>query len=128
VTLSVIIYIITPYFQNPSVAKQTISKIVLLSETNTPTDEFFLINRTSALIVKNENDVYISLEGDVTADEYAVINCVENWWYIERISDVRSVGLKRTEEQYVYKLKAGMCYRLQRNDVIYIENERLLVL
>jgi len=124
---SVIVYSLIPLFYKVQNLAHDITKLVFLSETNTPTDEFSLINRTSVVISKGEA-VYISLESHSANDEYAVINRVRNYWYIERVSEARSIGLKRAGEQYVYKLKPSMSYRLYINDIIYIENERLLVI
>ncbi|MCL1810044.1 MAG: hypothetical protein FWG42_09820 [Clostridiales bacterium] len=105
-----------------------VTKIALLSEANELKEEFSLIDKMSALIGKNETAVCLISVDDAEVDKYAVINCVDGYWYIERVSDGRSVGLKRAGEQYVYKLKTGMHYRLHENDVIYVENERLLVI
>jgi hypothetical protein len=124
---SVIVYSVVPLFRRKRALSPDISKIVLLSETNALMDEFSLANRKSALIVKGDF-IDICLQNDLAADEYAVINCVANYWYIERVSDTLSVGLKRGGEQYVYKLKPALCYRLYSSDIIYIENERLLVI
>ena len=124
---SVFIYAVKPLLHKARAATPAISQIIVLSEANTPMDEFSLINRTSALIVK-EDFIYITVENDLSSTEYAVINRVESYWYIERVSDALNIGLKRAGEQYVYKLKPAMCYRLHKNDVIYIDNGRLLVM
>ena len=106
---------------------QGITRIALLSESNAPKEEFSLINRTSVLIGKRDT-VYFRSEIDLALDGYAVLNCVSSYWYVERAFDERNVGLKRAGEQFVYRLKTGMSYRLQINDIIYIGHERLLVL
>ena len=103
-----------------------VTKLVLLSESNSPTEEFSLLGRMSAMISK-ENTVYLSSEDDFTVYDYAVLNLVEKYWYVERMYEKRSVMLKRAGEQNVYKLKTGVCYKLQSNDILYIDNERLLV-
>ncbi|MCL2151758.1 MAG: hypothetical protein FWH57_02185 [Oscillospiraceae bacterium] len=108
-------------------SSQRITRIVLLSESNTPKEEFSLVNRMSVLIGKRDA-VYFRSEIDLAVDGYAVVNCVDDNWYLERVFDERSVGLKRAGEQFVYRLKTGMSYKLQINDIIYIGNERLLVL
>jgi len=105
-----------------------VTKMALLSDANEIKDEFSLIDRMSVLIGKHEAVVCLISEDDAEVDKYAVINCVDGYWYIERVSDGRSVGLKCAKEQYVYKLKTGMHYRLHTNDVVYIDNERLLVI
>ena len=125
---AVVVYSAKPLLRDRQSLAGAISKIVMLSDANVPTDEFLLINRTSALIAKGDSGyVYISLEGDFAADEYAILNRVDGAWYIERLSESKSVGLRRAGEQYVYKLKSGMFYKLRANDIIHIEKERLLL-
>ena len=124
--ISVILYNTTNLFRENRVSERSVTKIVLLSESNSPKEEFTLVGRTSLLIGKRD-EVYIRSEIDLALDGYAVINLVENNWYVERIFDERSIGLKRAGEQFVYRLKTGMSYRLQINDILYIGNERLLV-
>ena len=129
VACTVIICTVAPLFQKVQNETQDISKItkiILLSDTNTPVDDYSLVNRTSALINKG-GAVDMSMESDSSTKGYAVVNRVENEWYVERISEERSVALKRAGEQYIYKLKMGMCYRLNLNDILYVEKERLLV-
>ena len=126
---TVIVCTVAPMFHKVQSETQNISKItkiVLLSDFNTPTDDFSLINRTSALIKKG-GAADMSMESDSSVKGYAVVNRVENEWYVERISEERTVALKRAGEQYIYKLKMGMCYRLNLNDILYVEKERLLV-
>jgi hypothetical protein len=124
---SVVIYTTWSLLHKARGSAQRITRIVLLSESNTPKEEFSLVNRMSVLIGKRDA-VYFRSEIDLAVDGYAVVNCVDNNWYLERVFDERSVGLKRAGEQFVYRLKTGMSYRLQINDIIYIGNERLLVL
>jgi hypothetical protein len=124
---TVVVYTTWSLLHKTRGSAQRITRIVLLSESNTPKEEFSLINRMSVLIGKRDA-VYFRSEIDLAVDGYAVVNCVDNNWYLERVFDERSVGLKRAGEQFVYRLKTGMSYRLQINDIIYIGNERLLVL
>jgi flagellar basal body-associated protein FliL len=123
----VIFYAFRLLFRKNKGSGQIITKIVLLSESNSLLEEFSLIKRTSVLIGKREH-IYIRTEVDLTVDEYAVLNFVNNCWYVERVLDERRVGIKRAGEQFVYRLKTGMCYQLHINDIICIDNERLLVL
>ena len=124
---SVIIFSIRSLHRKSRGPTQGITRIVLLNEANEPKEEYSLINRTSALIGKRDT-VYFRSEIDLAVDGYAVINCVDSYWYVERVFEERSVGLKRAGEQFVYKLRTGINYQLQINDIIYISNERLLVL
>ena len=125
--ISVLVFSIMQLLRRSRVATPGVSRIVLLTDMNAHKEEFSLSNRSSILIGKRET-VYIRSEIDLALDGYAVINCVGNYWYVERIYDERSVGLKRAGEQFVYRLKTGISYKLHINDIIYIGNERLLVL
>ena len=126
VALAAIIYFSRPFFRKISGKTQEIKKILLLNDANVSVDEFSLINRTSALIGFNES-VFFRAEDDLTGEVCVLLNCVDNFWYAERVTDERSVGIKRAAEQYVCKLKSDMCYKLQVNDIIYIEKERMLI-
>ena len=126
---SAIIYFLITIIRKPHIP-QDISKITLLSENdNTIIDKHSLdlSDKTSVLICKGEIIYFRLSEGAAGAEEYAVLNRVEQYWYIENITDARRVGIKRAGEQYVYKLKNNMRYKLQSNDVIYIKKERLLI-
>ena len=126
---SIIIYFLIPILRKPHIT-QDITKIVLLSENeNAMIDKYSLdlSNKTSALICKGDTIYFRLTEGALPTEEYAVLNRVEQYWYIESITDARRVGIKRAGEQYVYKLKKNMPYRLQSNDVIHIKKERLLI-
>jgi len=126
-SLTVVVFSAWSLFRKARGTAQSITRIVLLSEFNTPKEEFSLVDRTSVLIGKRDT-VYFRSEIDLAVDGYAVVNRVENYWYVERVFEERSVGLKRAGEQFVYRLKTSMSYKLQVNDIIYIGSERLLVL
>ena len=125
-----IIYILIPIIQKPRKisAVPEISTIVQLSEKdNAILEEYTLdiADKTSMLICKGET-IYFSLtEGNNPSEEYAILNKVDQYWYIESLTT--RVGIKRAREQYVYKLKPKMPYKLQKNDIIYIEKIRLLI-
>jgi len=126
-SLSIFVFSAWSLFRKAKSTAQDITRLVLLSEFNAPKEEFSLVDRMSVLIGKRDA-VYFRSEIDLAVDGYAVVNRVDNHWFIERVFDERSVGLKRAGEQFVYRLKTGMSYKLQQNDIIYIGSERLLVL
>jgi len=125
--LSIVVFSAWSMLKKAQSTAQDITRIVLLSEFNAPKEEFSLVDRTSVLIGKRDA-VYFRSEIDLAVDGYAVVNRVDNFWYVERVFDERSVGLKRAGEQFVYRLKTGLSYKLHLNDIIYIGSERLLVL
>jgi len=123
---SILVHSIVLMFRKVQSPIPVISKIVVLTETNVPLNEFSLHDKSSMLVGKSDT-IYFRLEGDLSSDEYALLNRVESNWYIERLSSELSVSLKRAGEQYIYKLKPKMFYKLQVNDVVFIGNERLLL-
>jgi len=127
VSLCVMVYCLYPYFRSMRIPENCVTKLAVLSETNAWQNEFYLEKKTSTLICLSDM-VYLShLEGKTKDEEYASLNRVGDIWYLERLSDERNVGMKRFGEQYVYKLKTNIVYKLRINDIIYIENDRLLV-
>ncbi|MCL1976056.1 MAG: hypothetical protein FWG61_07860 [Firmicutes bacterium] len=123
---AIIVYLLSPFLRKKHHGTQNITKIALLSDANIAVEEFSLLNRTSALICFNDSACFRT-EDDQTGEVCVLLNCVDSFWYAERVTDERSVGIKRAAEQYVCKLKSGMCYRLQINDIIYIDKERMLM-
>ena len=127
-TLIIIIYVIRSLYWQTRYYGSSLSKIVILSDSNTYQSECSLINRNSVLICKADEIYFSFLDARFPTEEYALLNCVNNTWYIERSSDNQNVGIKHAGEQYVYKLKIGIPYKINRNDVVYIDGERLVVL
>lgn len=103
-----------------------IAKIVPLSDANEPVESkaFYLINKSSAVIARNDT-VYVAEKCGGADEIYAVLNKAEGHWYLERETDSRRVGLKPAGEQLVYKVKPDMRYRLNSDDIIYIDGDRL---
>ena len=118
------------FFGRPAKDMPSVNRVVLLSENNAHKREYLLREKRSALIGKGDAD--IDLEGadssPLIAYEHAVMNRVGNDWFVERVSAEGMVGLRHKEGPYIYILKVGICYKLYTYDVLYIENERLLVL
>jgi hypothetical protein len=125
--LATLIYTVFLLLRRARGSTRGITKIIMLSAENEMMDSFSLANRTSALISAG-GAVDVGLENDLPVDGYAVANRVGSDWYVERISDERSIAIKRAGDQYVYKMKANLSYRLYANDILYVGDERLLVL
>ena len=84
--------------------------------------------KTSAMISFGYRLYFNFTNTDITDEDYACINKAGNHWYIERISEKRNVGIKLAGEQYIYKLKINFVYKIKKDDIIYIDGERLLVI
>ena len=109
---------------------KVITKITLLSDTNS-TDRLYLLSGKESALIGKGYEAYIDLEhadqSHLISYEHAIVNQIDDNWFLECVSEEYGVGLKRSTDQYVYKLKPGICYKLFINDVIYIAGERLLV-
>ena len=127
-SLATAIYCIWPQLRLPLEQPSHINRLALLSESNSITNEYHLDNKMSTLICLGDTVYFNFLEGNKNNEEYAVLNKIGNNWHIERITEERNVGIKRAGEQYVYKLKVNSVYKIQSNDIVYIGNERLLVI
>ena len=85
--------------------------------------EVLLSDKHSFLITgaKNGRDVFIESIQDPDSDRhlYGVCNLVNGRWYFETMTVSRPIGLKRGNENVIYRLKEGMLYQLDAADVIY---------
>ena len=69
---------------------------------------------------------YVVAEGALT-HEYAVLNLEKNYWYIEAISDLRNVGIRKEYDYIFRRLKSNMLYLIEQNDVIEIAGEKIVI-
>ena len=126
----VLIHVLIEIYRQNNELPKIITKITLLSDSNSTEKLFLLSGKESALIGKGD-EAYIDLENadksHLISYEHAILNQVDDNWFLECVSEEYEVGLKRSNNQYVYKLKPGICYKLFVNDVLYIAGERLLV-
>lgn len=78
---------------------------------------------------KGKNEIVIdhTQKNELDSYEYAVLNFVSGHWYIEVLSGKYPVGLKKENDSVIYKLKLGMPYKLNVNDIIYIDSNKILL-
>uniref|UniRef100_N2AIP7 FHA domain-containing protein n=1 Tax=Eubacterium plexicaudatum ASF492 TaxID=1235802 RepID=N2AIP7_9FIRM len=93
--------------------------------------EVLLQDKQSFLVTgaKNGKDVFIESIRDPDSDRYlyGVCNLVGGLWYFETMSDTRPIGLKRGDENVIYRLKEGMLYQLSATDVIYADTCKIVI-
>ncbi len=108
-----------------------ISKLILIGSGGKPDKEWSLLEINSLLLGKNmdNNIVDIDLSDEVYADyvapKHAVMNKADGIWYIEDYDSVNGVGIKKVGEEYAFKLKPNVLYRLDKGDVVHISKIRL---
>lgn len=93
--------------------------------------EVLLSDKHSFLITgaKNGRDVLIESIYDPDSDRYlyGVCNLVNGRWFFETMTASRPIGLKRGNENVIYRLKEGMLYQLDAADVIYADTCKIVI-
>ena len=144
VYLLIQIYYLSNYIV-PSATKEPWRDLQLRKRENTsPFDALLLVNsegkikrevllsdKHSFLITgaKNGRDVFIESIHDPDSDRYlyGVCNLVNGRWYFETMTASRPIGLKRGNENVIYRLKEGMLYQLDASDVIYADTCKIVI-
>ncbi len=111
--------------------QSNISKIILMGSKGKPDMEWSLGLLNSVLIGKNTENVFVDIDlsddvyADYVAPKHAVMNLADGIWYIEDYDSVNGVGIKKVGEEYAFKLKPNVLYRLDKGDVIHISKIKL---
>lgn len=110
-----------------------ISKIILIDENENNLDEWNIIGKSSMIIGKNTKSRKVDIDLSKTKDEYlvsknhAVMNYAANSWYIEDLGSAYGVGIKKLNGSFRKKLKVETPYKLEKGDIICINNVRLIL-
>ncbi len=103
---------------------------VLISGKGKIAGELLLHDKHSFVVTgkKSGKEVCFGRGGDVAPDRYlyGICNLSCGCWYFEAAPG-RPVGLRRGNEGMVYRLKAGIPYRLFETDVIYVDTFKIAV-
>lgn len=89
--------------------------------------------KTSLLIGKgsNNNEVDVDLSdtefGSLVSRQHAVLNMMNDDWYIEDIESVNGCGLKKANETSSVRMEKSRPYKLESGDIIYIAKTKLLI-
>ncbi len=107
------------------------SSLLLVNGEGKIKKEVFLQDQHSFLITgaKKGRQVFVEQIQDPDADRYlyGVCNLVRGRWYLEVLSESRPVGIRRGEENVVYRLKEGIPYQLTASDVIYADTFKIVM-
>jgi amino acid transporter len=126
----ILIYALVELNRQNNELPKIITRITLLTDSNS-TDRLFLLSGKESALIGKGDEAYVDLEhaeqSHLISYEHAILNQVADNWYLECVSEEFEVGLKRAANPYVYKVKPGICYKLYINDVLYIAGERLLL-
>ena len=123
-----------PAREEPQYPQSPISCFSLISEAGGREKEWYVSGATSFLVGKSTADTEVDIElGDTqystyVSCEHAAINLVTGCWYIEDLDSENGVGIRRRNDEYVYRLKPGNSYEIDVGDVIYISKAKILVM
>jgi len=106
-----------------------VSKLVMMDQSGGVRAECILTDKRTLVIGKNEHaDEYLKYAGDGSVThEYAVLNLERNYWYIEAVSELRNVGIRKDYDYVFRRLKSGTLYLIEPNDAIEIAGEKIVV-
>lgn len=93
--------------------------------------EFLLRDKHSFLITGKKNGREVFAESTPQPEPgrylYGICNLVGGYWYFESVSGERPVGLRRGNENVIYRLKQGIPYQLSASDVIYADTCKIVI-
>lgn len=107
-----------------------VSKLLKLNEAGDIKSEYDLKNKKSLIIGQNEheeNELIYAVVGGSLKYEYAVLNLEKNYWYIEAISEIWGVGIRKEYDGLFRRLKNDKPCLIGKNDVIEIAGEKIIV-
>ena len=107
-----------------------VSRLVMLDKSGGVKAECDLRNTRSLIVGKDEHsDAFLKFaaaDGSVR-HEYAVLNLEKKYWYIESVSELRNVGIRKDYDYLFRRLKSGTLYLLEPNDALEIAGEKIVV-
>ena len=107
-----------------------ISRLMSMKDTGDIKSDYDLVNKKAIIIGKNdleESGLEYAGMGDTLKHEYAVMNLEKNYWYIEAVSDVYGVGVRKEHDSVFRRLRTGKPCLMGKNDIIEIAGEKIIV-
>jgi len=114
----------------PAPGVPDVSRLVMLDKSGGVRAECDLKNARSLIVGKDEHsDAFLKFaaaDGSVR-HEYAVLNLEKKYWYIESVSELRNVGIRKDYDYLFRRLKSGKLYLLEPGDALEIAGEKIVV-
>ncbi len=110
-----------------------VNELILIDDQGSEKITWTLKGKTCILIGKKakDSDVDIDLSeceySSLVSRQHAVLNLVENDWFLEDIGSVNGSGLKKMSDSSNIAIEQGEPYKIDPGDIIYIANTKLLV-
>lgn len=107
------------------------ASLLLVSGEGKIKSEFVLHGKRSFIITGKKNGTEVFLEHAQNPEPgkflYGFGNLTGGHWYLETVSSKTPAGLRRGDENVIYKLKEEIPYQLRRSDVIYIHTYKIVI-
>lgn len=112
--------------------RSSIRRLVLINNDGEHDKEWAMGEATALLIGKGSRVHYVDIDlGDhryeaFVSDEHAILNRMGEDWYIEDLSTVNGVGIKKYGQDMNYRIQPNRPYKIEVGDILYIAKIRLL--
>lgn len=109
-----------------------IRRLILINHDGERDMEWAIENATSILIGRGSRRHHVDVDlaehryAAFVSDSHAVMNRMGSDWYIEDLGARNGVGVKKSGDDYNYRIQPGKPYRVEIGDMIYIGKIRLL--
>ena len=110
-----------------------IKRLILMSPDGEKEKEWHCEGITSFLIGKGTVNQTVDIElgdthyNDYISNEHAVLNRIDDTWYIEDLGSLNGVGIRKRGEEYTLRLKPSVAYKMDEGDILYISKAKILV-
>ncbi|GIP59767.1 FHA domain-containing protein [Paenibacillus sp. FSL W8-0186] len=117
----------------PSLAREAVTKIVLLDDDGERVKEWYVKGETSVLIGKNTQSGEVDIDlsdseyASLVSSEHAVLNRVGDQWFIEDAESHSGTGIRKAGRSDAKRLIVEEPVEIGPGDLIFIANTRLLV-
>lgn len=110
-----------------------VTSIIHIGTGNVPIRKLDL-TKTNGIVIgrqsgdeKPDFDLSDGEESGSVAVRHAVLNCVNDVWYVEALEYIHPVGLRKAGDSVVYRLKVLTPYRVEAGDIIYLSHEKVML-
>ena len=110
-----------------------IKRLILVSPNGENEKEWHCEGATSFLIGKKDAAKTVDIElgdthyADYISNEHAILNKMDGIWYIEDLGSVNGAGIRKKGEEYTFRLKPFVSYKIDEGDMLYISKAKILV-
>lgn len=114
-------------------AEQSVTSVALINQEKKILKEWNLYGKVGLLIGKNTKDSEVDIDLSFTSDapfisrHHAILNFAEGHWYIEDAGSKNGLEIKKALQNGVYQLTESKPVRLDRGDIIKINETALLL-